>query len=78
MAKKKKQPPPQSRQEGCERITKLTQYLYDYKGVQSEVSAALLDAAFLSIDGVTDPDEYHTLLQETLQAAYERLKKFEG
>lgn len=78
MSKKKKQAPPSTRAEGAERIGKLVQYLYDYKGNPADVSAALLDAAMRSIDGVSDPEAYHALLQETLQGAYDRLKRFEG
>lgn len=78
MNKKKKQAPPVTRAEGAERIAKLVQYLYDYRGDPSVMAAAMLDATMKTMDGVSDSDAYHQLLNDTLQAAYDRLQKFEG
>jgi hypothetical protein len=77
VTKKKKQAPPVTRDEGAERIAKLVQYLYDYRGDPAVMAAAMLDATMKTMDGVSDSDAYHGLLREALQAAYDRLQEFD-
>lgn len=74
MAGKKKQLPPKTREEGTQRILKLTDYLYSFEGKPEVMALSMIDATYQMIDRVGDPEAHHTALQEALQAAYDRLK----
>lgn len=69
----KKQPPPQSRQDGALRIGRYVRWLYGKETPPATLAEPLIDAAFDEIAAIADQDARNRLLREAMDRAYRAL-----
>lgn len=72
--KKQKYAPPKTRKEAAERIIKLTNHIYNYKGDTDEMAAALVQAAYLMIGRLDDPTAQKAHLISMFDSTYDRIE----
>lgn len=71
----KKQPPPQTRQEGAIRIGRYVRWLYGADTLPATLVELLIDATFDEIAAVEDGETRQRLLREAMDRAYCQLSE---
>jgi len=69
----KRQPPPQTRQEGALRIGRYVRWLYGEQTPPAALAEPLIDAAFDEIAAIADDETRRRLLREAMDRAYQGL-----
>lgn len=71
---RKKYAPPKSHDEAVERIVKLTNHLYNYKGDTRDMALALTQAAATMTAEIEDHNDRKKILIESYDSLYEWIK----